>query len=62
MARAKPWRSRPTPASRWAASWLGSEEYDKFFSQMIRYAMRPVNEEGKFNIATDVKDGRCASW
>src|SRR4029077_4923891 len=22
------------------------------------YAMRPVNEEGKFNIATDVKDGQ----
>ena len=25
---------------------------------MIRYAMRPVNEEGKFNVATDVKDGQ----
>ena len=37
---------------------LASEEYDKFFSQMIRYAMRPVNEEGKFNVATDVKDGQ----
>jgi uncharacterized membrane protein len=43
---------------RWANSWLQSEEYDKFFSQMIRYAMRPVNEEGKFNVATDVKDGK----
>lgn len=43
---------------RWSNSWLASEEYDKFFSQMIRYAMRPVNEEGKFNVATDVKDGQ----
>jgi uncharacterized membrane protein len=43
---------------RWANSWTGSEDYDKFFSQMIRYAMRPVNEEGKFNVATDVKDGQ----
>lgn len=42
---------------RWANSWTG-EEYDKFFSQMIRYAMRPVNEEGKFNVATDTKDGK----
>lgn len=42
---------------RWSNAWLGSEEYDKFFSQMIRYAMRPVNEEGKFNVASDVKDG-----
>jgi uncharacterized membrane protein/Mg-chelatase subunit ChlD len=43
---------------RWAHAWTGSDEYDKFFSQMIRYAMRPVNEEGKFNVATDVKDGQ----
>src|SRR5262245_5215887 len=43
---------------RWANSWTGSEDYDKFFSQMIRYAMRPVNEEGKFTIASDVKDGK----
>jgi hypothetical protein len=43
---------------KWASKWTGSEEYDKFFSQMIRYAMRPVNEEGKFNVATDVKDGQ----
>jgi hypothetical protein len=43
---------------RWAHSWTESEEYDKFFSQMIRFAMRPVNEEGKFNVATDVKDGQ----
>ena len=47
-------RRRP-PLGRLVA---GSEEYDKFFSQMIRYAMRPVNEEGKFNVATDVKDGQ----
>lgn len=42
---------------RWASSWKGGEDYDKFFSQMIRWSMRPVNEEGKFTIASDVKDG-----
>jgi uncharacterized membrane protein len=43
---------------RWANSWTASDDYDKFFSQMIRWAMRPVNEEGKFTIASDVKDGK----
>jgi uncharacterized membrane protein/Mg-chelatase subunit ChlD len=42
---------------RWANSWTGGAQYDKYFTQLVRYAMRPVNEEGKFNIATDVKDG-----
>src|SRR5262245_58576271 len=32
---------------KWASSWTASGDYDKFFSQMIRWAMRPVNEEGK---------------
>lgn len=43
---------------RWANDWTQWENYDKFYSQMIRWAMRPVNEEGKFSIATDVKDGK----
>jgi hypothetical protein len=43
---------------RWANAWTRWENYDKFFSQMIRWAMRPVNEEGKFSVATDVKDGK----
>jgi hypothetical protein len=43
---------------RWANDWTGWENYDKFFSQMIRYAMRPVNEEGKFTVASDIKDGQ----
>jgi uncharacterized membrane protein/Mg-chelatase subunit ChlD len=43
---------------RWANAWTEWENYDRFFSQMIRWAMRPVNEEGKFSVATDVKDGK----
>ncbi|NLF69994.1 MAG: VWA domain-containing protein [Candidatus Anammoximicrobium sp.] len=43
---------------RWANAWTRWENYDKLFSQMIRWAMRPVNEEGKFSVATDVKNGR----
>lgn len=43
---------------RWANEWTDWENYDKFFSQMIRWAMRPVNEDGKFTVASDVKDGK----
>ncbi|HUE69296.1 MAG TPA: VWA domain-containing protein, partial [Pirellulaceae bacterium] len=43
--------------ARWAKNWPGWENYDKFYSQVIRNVMRPVNELGDFTIATDVKDG-----
>jgi len=44
--------------SRWAASWTKWDKYDRLFSQLVRWSMRPVNEDGKFNIATDVKGGK----
>lgn len=43
---------------RWATTWLEWPQYGKFFAQMIRWSMRPVNEAGKFTIATEVKDGK----
>ena len=43
--------------ARWASDWPTWENYDKFYSQVIRNVMRPVNELGDFTIATDVKDG-----
>lgn len=43
---------------RWAADWTNWPNYDKFFTQLVRWAMRPVNEEGRFTVATDVKDGK----
>jgi len=42
----------------WANRWTQWENYDKFFSQMIRWSMRPMTDEGKFTIASDIKDGR----
>jgi hypothetical protein len=42
---------------RWANAWTQWENYDKLFSQMIRYAMRAVEEQGRFTIATELKDG-----
>jgi uncharacterized membrane protein len=43
---------------RWATDWVGSPYYDQFFSQMVRWTMRPSGDEGKFNIATNAKEGR----
>lgn len=42
----------------YASRWTGWENYDKFFGQMVRWSMRPVEEEGKFSVATDVEDGQ----
>jgi hypothetical protein len=41
-----------------AHRWTGWENYDKFFGQMIRWSMRPTNDEGKFSVASDVEDGQ----
>ena len=41
---------------RWANAWTTWEQYDKLFSQMIRWSMRPTGNLGKFTIATDVRD------
>ncbi|MCE9556264.1 MAG: VWA domain-containing protein, partial [Planctomycetes bacterium] len=43
---------------RWAASWKQWPEYRKFFSRMIRWSMRPIDDTGRFMLATDVEDGR----
>ena len=43
---------------RWATDWTGWEGYNKLFSQIVRWAMRPVDDAGHFWIATSVEDGR----
>jgi hypothetical protein len=43
---------------RWAADWVGSAYYDQFFSQLVRWTMRPSNDDGKYSVATQAKDGR----
>jgi hypothetical protein len=42
----------------WADRWTQWENFDKFFSQMIRWSMRPMTDEGKFSIASDIRDGK----
>ncbi len=44
--------------ARWASSWSEWEDYDKFYSQLVRWLMRPTGDTGKFSIATQVRDGK----
>jgi len=43
---------------RWADSWISQPYYDKLYSQMIRWSMRPINESGKFTVSTNAQDGK----
>ncbi|MCA9133036.1 MAG: VWA domain-containing protein [Planctomycetales bacterium] len=43
---------------RWAGEWTAWSGYDQFFSQLVRWAMRPTTSEAKFTVATHVVDGR----
>ena len=43
--------------ARWAKDWTGWDGYEKLFSQMVRWSMRPTGDTGSFTISTEVKDG-----
>lgn len=43
---------------RWALTWPGWPNYARLFSQAVQWSMRPAGNEGKFTIATELKDGR----
>lgn len=43
--------------ARWAGDWTRWDGYDKFYSQLVRWLMRPTGDTGKFTIATQVRDG-----
>jgi uncharacterized membrane protein len=43
---------------RWAADWTGWDGYDRFFSQMVRWSMRPTGDTGKFTYATEQQGGK----
>ncbi|MCG8448352.1 MAG: VWA domain-containing protein [Pirellulales bacterium] len=44
---------------RWADRWTEWDNYDKLFSQLVRWSMRPTGDQGNFNVATNVKDGKA---
>lgn len=43
---------------RWAAPWTEWPGYEKFFSQLVRWLMRPTGDTGKFTISTQARDGQ----
>ncbi|QDU90602.1 von Willebrand factor type A domain protein [Pirellulimonas nuda] len=43
---------------RWANQWTGWDDYDRFFSQMVRWSMRPTGDTGNFAVATETVDGK----
>jgi uncharacterized membrane protein len=45
-------------ASRWTGAWKSWADYDKFFTQMIRWSMRPTGDQGNFTVAVDQTDGQ----
>jgi len=42
----------------WASEWVNWPKYDQFFSQLVRWTMRPTVEEGKYQVATQMRDGK----
>jgi len=42
---------------RWATNWVSWPGYEKLFEQLVRWLMRPTGDTGKFNIATQFRDG-----
>jgi uncharacterized membrane protein/Mg-chelatase subunit ChlD len=40
---------------RWTSDWTNWDGYNRFFSQMVRWSMRPTGDTGKFTVATDVE-------
>jgi uncharacterized membrane protein len=43
---------------RWAGEWAAWPGYDQFFTQVVRWAMRPTKSDAKFTVATKVGEGR----
>ena len=44
--------------TRWANAWTEWEGYDKFFAQVVRWAMRPTGDTGNVTVATSTRDGK----
>ncbi len=43
--------------ARWATDWTQWSGYEKFYSQLVRWLMRPTGDTGKFTIASQLRDG-----
>ncbi len=43
---------------RWANDWTAWDSYDRFFTQMVRWSMRPSGDTGNYSVATEVVGGK----
>jgi uncharacterized membrane protein/Mg-chelatase subunit ChlD len=43
---------------RWATEWTAWPQYEKFFSDLVRWSMRPTGDTGKFTVATETQGGK----
>lgn len=43
---------------RWADSWTGTGQYDRLFTQVIRWAMRPSEIGEKYEVTSEYRDGK----
>ncbi len=43
--------------ARWASNWTEWAGYEAFYSQLVRWLMRPTGDTGKYTLATQVRDG-----
>ncbi len=43
---------------RWAGDWVAWPGYDQFFTQVVRWTMRPTKSDAKFTVATKVGEGK----
>jgi len=41
----------------WASAWVSWPGYEKFYSQLVRWLMRPTGDTGQFSLASNVDDG-----
>jgi hypothetical protein len=42
---------------RWTKTWPDWPGYEKLFTQMVRFAMRPTDRQGSLNVFAEVRDG-----
>ncbi|HBV62916.1 MAG TPA: hypothetical protein DEF45_07835 [Rhodopirellula sp.] len=43
--------------ARWASNWTEWVGYEAFYSQLVRWLMRPTGDTGKYTLATQLRDG-----
>lgn len=44
--------------NQWLGDWYSSEYYEKLFTQMVRYSMRPIDKNGNFTVDAEVRDNQ----